>query len=206
MLTSGGIADWHTQDHPENLIDASKAKLNDYVYAQGSGLDHLSYPGTAKISVKESGPLETSLLVKSDAPGTNSIQREIKVYNGLSQVDLIDTILIKPTLSIRRLGHIAFPLNLPGGQVRLDSQFAVTRPELDQIPGANKNWFPVSRWADISNSELWRNSRHARCAADGSGRNYRNLRSGLQRGVDHEDRPDADALLLDFQQPLVHQL
>ena len=146
---SGGIAEWHTKDHPDNLIDPSKAKLNDYVYALGSGLDHLSYPAVPKITVKESGLVEASLLVESSAPGTNSLRREIRVYNGLSRVDLFDE-LDKTNVIEAEAGHIAFPFNLPDGQVRLDSQFAVTRPELDQIPGANKNWFTVSRWADVS--------------------------------------------------------
>ena len=115
----------------------------------GSGLDHLSYPAAPKITVKESGPVEASLLVESDAPGTNFLRREIRIYNGLSRVDLVDE-LDKTNVIEAEAGHIAFPLNLPGGQIRLDSQFAVTRPELDQIPGANKNWFPVSRWADVS--------------------------------------------------------
>ncbi len=146
---SGGIAEWHTKDHPENLIDTNKAKLNDYIYALGSGLDHLSYPAVPKITVKESGPVEASLLVESSAPGTNSLRREVKIYNGLSRVDLVDE-LDKTNVVEAEAGHIAFPLNLPDGQIRLDSQFAVTRPELDQIPGANKNWFTVSRWADVS--------------------------------------------------------
>jgi alpha-mannosidase len=36
--------------------------------------------------------------------------------------------------------------------VRLDIPFATMRPETDQIPGACKNWLPVGRWADVSNS------------------------------------------------------
>jgi len=33
----------------------------------------------------------------------------------------------------------------------MDVPWAVVRPEIDQIPGACKNWFTVQRWVDISN-------------------------------------------------------
>jgi len=27
------------------------------------------------------------------------------------------------------------------------------RPEMDQLPGSCKNWFPVSRWVDVANDD-----------------------------------------------------
>jgi alpha-mannosidase len=148
---SGGITEWTYTDHPDNLIDTTKAKLNDFAYVLGAGLDKVQYPGTPTITVKESGPLVASLLVQSSAPGAKSLSREIKIYNGSPRVDLIDHLDKTDVLDVEA-GHVAFPFNLPDGQVRLDSQFAVVRPEIDQIPGANKNWFTVSRWADVSNA------------------------------------------------------
>ncbi len=149
---SGGITEWISKDHPGNLIDNHHANLNDYVYALGSGLDHLQYAGTPAITVEESGPLVASLLVTGNAPGANSFRREIKIYRNFPRIDIVDD-LDKTDVREVEAGHLAFPFQLPGGQVRLDSQFAVTRPELDQIPGANKNWFPGHRWADISNPQ-----------------------------------------------------
>jgi alpha-mannosidase len=37
--------------------------------------------------------------------------------------------------------------------MRMDIPFAVVRPEVDQLPGACKNWFTVQRWIDISNDQ-----------------------------------------------------
>ncbi len=149
---SGGITKWTNQDHPDNLIDNSKARLNDYVYALGGGLDHLNYPDAPTVTVKESGPLVASLLVQGNAPGTKSLSREVRIYRDSPRIDIIDTLDKTDVLDIEA-GHIAFPFNLPDGQVRIDSQFAVTRPELDQIAGANKNWFSASRWVDVSNDQ-----------------------------------------------------
>ena len=35
----------------------------------------------------------------------------------------------------------------------MDIPLAVMRPEIDQLPGACKNWMPVGRWVDVSNKE-----------------------------------------------------
>jgi alpha-mannosidase len=37
--------------------------------------------------------------------------------------------------------------------MRLDMPWSVVRPEIDQIPGACRNWFAVQRWVDLSNKD-----------------------------------------------------
>ncbi len=49
--------------------------------------------------------------------------------------------------------HLGFAFNVPNGVMRMDIPWAVVRPEIDQMPGACKNWFPVGRWVDVSNRE-----------------------------------------------------
>jgi hypothetical protein len=49
--------------------------------------------------------------------------------------------------------YFAFPLNVPGGRVHVDIPWGVVRPETDQLPGANRNYFAVQRWIDISNEQ-----------------------------------------------------
>ena len=43
---------------------------------------------------------------------------------------------------------------MPDGVLRMDIPWAVIRPEIDQIPGACKNWFAVQRFVDVSNDHL----------------------------------------------------
>jgi alpha-mannosidase len=50
--------------------------------------------------------------------------------------------------------HFGFGFNVPDGVIRMDTPWAVVRPELDQIPGACKNWFTVQRWVDVSNDRF----------------------------------------------------
>jgi alpha-mannosidase len=49
--------------------------------------------------------------------------------------------------------HLAFPFNVPEGVMRMDVPWAVVRPEIDQLPGACKNYFTVQRWVDVSNED-----------------------------------------------------
>jgi hypothetical protein len=47
--------------------------------------------------------------------------------------------------------HFAFPLAVPGGQMRIDMPWALVRPDTDQMAGANKNWLPTHGYVDVSN-------------------------------------------------------
>ena len=108
--------------------------------------------GPAKITVKEAGPLVASLKVESDAPGCVKFSREIRVVDGLDRVDLVN-VLDKKAVREKEGVHLGFAFNVPDGVMRMDIPWAVMRPELDQIPGACKNWFSVGRWVDVSNPE-----------------------------------------------------
>ena len=49
--------------------------------------------------------------------------------------------------------HFGFEFNVPNAKVRFNSPLAVVEPEMDQIPGACKNWFSVERWVDVANAD-----------------------------------------------------
>jgi alpha-mannosidase len=96
--------------------------------------------------------LVASLLVKSDAPGCVAFSREIRVIDGLDRADIIN-VLDKRAVRQKESVHLGFAFHVPGGVMRMDMPWAVVRPEIDQMPGACKNWFPVGRWVDVSNQE-----------------------------------------------------
>jgi alpha-mannosidase len=49
--------------------------------------------------------------------------------------------------------QFAFPFSVPGGKMTMDIPLGNMQPELDQLPGSCKNWFPVGRWIDVSNND-----------------------------------------------------
>jgi len=126
--------------------------LNDYFYVPGKDPKGAQRCGPVKITVKESGPVVASLLIESDAPGCRKLSREIRVIDGIDRLDIIN-IVDKEKIRTKEGVHFAFPFNVPDGVMRMDIPWAVVRPEIDQMPGACKNWFPVGRWVDVSNQE-----------------------------------------------------
>ena len=151
---TGAVCDLRFKGHAENLVDAaSGTALNDYFYLPGADLKNLQRNGAPRITVVDAGPLVATVRIESDAPGCKQLVREVRVVSGQPRVEFVNRL---DKLAVREVegAHIGFGFRVPEGQVRLDTQFSVTRPELDQIPGANKNWFSVSRWADVSNNKL----------------------------------------------------
>ena len=128
-------------------------ELNDYFYLPGSEVSGARRNGAPTIAIKENGPLVASLLVTSDAPGCKQLTREVRVIDGLNRLELIDTVDKLP-IRTKEGVHFGYGFNVPRGVVRMDVGWAVVRPELDQIPGACKNWFSVQRWVDVSNDRF----------------------------------------------------
>jgi len=128
-------------------------RLNRYVYVAGRDPKAGAGSGKPEIRVKERGPLVASLEIRSAAPGANSLVRNIRVVDGLPRVEITD-ILDKQAVRTKEGVHFGFDFNVPKGQIRLDTPWAVVRPEIDQIAGASKNWFTVQHWVDVSNAAI----------------------------------------------------
>ena len=109
--------------------------------------------GPVKITVKEKGPLVSSLLIESDAPGCYKLSRELRIIDGLDRVD-ITNIVDKQAIRKKEGVHFGFAFNVPDGVMKMDMAWAVVQPNVDQIQGANKNYFTVQRWVDISNKDF----------------------------------------------------
>jgi len=127
--------------------------LNDYLYVQGRDPKEPKRNGPVKISVGERGPLLASLVIESEAPGAKKLRRELRVVAGLNRLDIVDCI-DKEKVYEQEGVHIGFGFNVPDGVVRMDTPWAVVRPEMDQLAGACKNYFTVQRWVDVSNDRF----------------------------------------------------
>ena len=149
--TTGSIVQL-TQDGGANLVEASSGfGVNEYVYVAGRDPAVQQRVTSSTIQVKEPGPLVASLLIESTAPGCRKLTRELRMTAGLKQVDLIDT-LDKENVYDKEAVHIAFPFSCVGSTTRIDTPFAVVRPDSDQLVGSCKNYFTVQRWVDVSSS------------------------------------------------------
>ncbi len=125
--------------------------LNRFIYVpgkepkEGRGLENV------RARVKEPGPLVMSILAEADAPGCRRYSVEYRLTEGLPRVDIVHRIDKLPVRSKEAI-HIEFPFAIPGPQTRYDVASGIVRPELDQLPGACRNFFPVQSWVDVSNA------------------------------------------------------
>jgi len=136
-------------------LDAELANgpINNYLYLPGGDVTKVQPSGPARITIMESGPLLVSLLVESDAPGCHHLAREVRLVDGLDRVDLADLV---DKIAVRTVEgvHFGFAFNVPNPVVHINSPGAIGQPEIDQLPGACKNWFSVERWVDVANDQL----------------------------------------------------
>ncbi len=162
---TGAIKSLRARAIDNDFVDsASGDELNDYLYLQGNKLADLQRNGPVRISVKERGPVESVLQIVSEAPGCNSLTREVRLVRGMDYVELTDILDKKPaTLDPsgdyqwankegKESVNIGFPFHVTGGAMQLDIPLALMRPEQDQLPGSCKNWLEVGNYADVSNA------------------------------------------------------
>ncbi|MCP4727044.1 MAG: glycoside hydrolase, partial [bacterium] len=136
----------------EYVRTSDDLKFNGYYYVPGRDPKEKETVSNVRISIKDNGPLIGSLIIESDAPGSNSLKREIRLFNGIDRIDIINTVDKKDIYDPEGV-HFAYPFSIPGGQVRIDLAWGMFRPEYDQLKGANKNYFSAQRWVDVSNDE-----------------------------------------------------
>lgn len=133
-----------------NLIDSGDTLgFNAYWYG-GIVKENLTKQSGADIKVTEHGDVLTRVQIVSLAPGAISLTREIQLVNGLDEVYLTNMVDKKNIIENENV-RFSFPFRVPNGQVRIDIPWATTQIDQDQLPGANKNFYSVQRWVDLSN-------------------------------------------------------
>lgn len=150
---TGAIDSIKAKSNGRELVDKAQGGLGRYWYVRGTDPRQAASVSNVRIRVKERGPLLASLLVEADAPGAKKYSAEIRVIGGLDRVDFVATI---DKRAIRELEgvHIGFPFALSNAEVRYDVAHSIVQPTVDQLQGANKNFFSVQSWVDVSKADF----------------------------------------------------
>ncbi|MGE5361450.1 MAG: polysaccharide lyase family protein, partial [Bacteroidales bacterium] len=150
---TGAIAVLRLAGDDRDFVDASAGVgLNAFRYVLGEDSAHASSNGPARITVVDRGPLVATLRVESEAPGCKRLVREVTLVDGLDYVTLVNAV-DREAVREKDAVHFGFGFNVPGGIVRVDTPWAVVRPETDQLQVANRNWFTAQRFVDVANGE-----------------------------------------------------
>ncbi len=150
---SGSVSGLKLKRSGREFVEISKGQLlNDYVYIieREEDTDWSGLEGSVSVFVEDAGPLVGTLRIESGAAGCEKLVRRVRLVAGQERVDIINTLNKKRVLDPEQ-AYFTFPLNIPGGQAHVDIPWGVVRPETDQMAGANRNFFTVQRWIDISN-------------------------------------------------------
>jgi hypothetical protein len=152
---SGAIASLVWKPRGVELVDRrARRGLGEYLYVLGKdssaarGVSDVRYSATLAPP-----PLVAWQSFRADAPGARSFTEEIRVVAGLDRVDLVirfDKLPVRDKEAV----HIAFPFQVPGGQVRFDVASGIVRPDSEQLRGSLRNFVTVQGWADVSNDSV----------------------------------------------------
>ena len=123
--------------------------LNAFRWLSGDN-DNAAADSAITVSTVESGPLVVELCVKSKATGCRYISRSVRVTQGLPWVE-ISNVVDKLPLPAKDGIHFGFGFDIPKGITHIDIPWGIMEVEKDQLPGGNRNWLTMQRWADVSN-------------------------------------------------------
>ena len=151
---TGAIASFRCQGIPNDLADREvRGGLNHYCYVAGRMGDKPAPSRVTKIEVLVDRGLTASLAVYAGGGGVRQLITILRVIDGIDRVDIIN-VLDKEKVLDKESVHFGFPLQVPGGLMRVNTPWAVVQPNTDQLAGACKNYLTVGRWVDVSNDDF----------------------------------------------------
>lgn len=150
---SGNIVQLIDKATGYNFADASvNGGLNSFIWIPAN--INAPQPDTVvSIQITENGPLVKEIRICSQAPGCRSLTRSVRLVEGQSWIE-ITNIVDKLPLEEKDAIHFGFGFHVPDSKTRVDIPWGVIDIEKDLLPQANRNWFTMQRWLDISNEEL----------------------------------------------------
>ncbi len=153
---TGAISSMRYKPVNHELVDQMLDEgLNDYLYIIGRDptKNRMTIKNGISVFVEDVGPLVATLRIESEAPGCRKLIRRVRVVDGLDHVSLLNT---TDKLKERRPEglYFSFPFDVPEAEARIDVPWTVVQVEKDQMVGANRNYYCVQRFVDLSNDDF----------------------------------------------------
>ena len=126
--------------------------LFQYLYVAGRDPSRAVPSSGGVIAASDIGALVSIIELRGQAPATSGIRRTLVVAAGSDTLEMtveIDKIAVRDKES----GHLAFPLNVPGGVARVDLGEALVEAERHQLPGSNRDFIGAHSVVDVSNAD-----------------------------------------------------
>jgi len=134
-----------------SFFDKNSYGFNEFI-STGRNASNKKFGGQSSAAPKEIGPVVNSIQFKSVPPGTNGLLSEVRSFRTLNKIEILNNIDKKKVFEKENI-RFAFPFNIKNPVNRMDLAWSVIQPEKDQLEGANKNYFTLQRWIDISDEK-----------------------------------------------------
>ncbi len=125
--------------------------INSMLYMAGLDPDFISSTTVKKMDVAETGFVTRKYVITCSMKGANEVKYIISQFNGLNTL-LLSTVVDKKSNREKESVHMAFPFNLKNATTRIGIGDTCYTPELGQLAAANKDFYSVQRWLDVSDS------------------------------------------------------
>lgn len=161
-LSNGNISvAWNVQDGsiyslknmtPFNYAGSFKNQgINSYWYVPGLNPEEAVTSPKTQFSIKENGPVLTTISLRSAAPGANYLERNISLFKGDDKV-YIDNSIDKKSEREKESVHFGFPFNEALKNVHVDAGYGIIKYLDNQLPGSNMDYMYGRRWIDASDT------------------------------------------------------
>jgi alpha-mannosidase len=160
---TGGLKSLYDKTGGKELVDGSAPyTLNQFLYVSGGGgtllIDNIygrrppdlaiDSPASARIVERVRTPLGQRLIVEMRARNAPKIRSEYRLYEGLKRAEILNT-LQKEEVRDQEAVYFAFPFaaQKPGFEYQIQNGWV--RPNVDQLPGACREWFATQNLVHI---------------------------------------------------------
>lgn len=135
-----------------DAFEYASGGLNDYLYTGRIAKDPQTIGKIREVEILEDGPVAATLRVLSDAPGCNSLCRDVTLYKGIGRVDIVNTIDKKDIRDFENVRFV-FPFNFPHPEISMDLAMSEVHPEREQLAGVNKNYYSLQNGLSVGDLE-----------------------------------------------------
>jgi hypothetical protein len=164
---TGGIASLIDKRTGRELVDKSAPyKLNEYLYVSGgdgTNIVDLGANKPADLTIHE--PKYPAAFPPDTFPGiakeldvvcttekTSDLVTEYWLWDGCPRLDIRNFVTRIPS-RMKEAAYFAFPFAATDPHWRLEIPNGVMRPEIDQLPGACKEWYAIQHFARLTSKE-----------------------------------------------------
>ena len=145
---------YETVDHPDDRLAIADISFDKPEFFTGHKDTPWRRETATRVTLEDAAIDEgrASITVKIEAPGVSAAS-VVYALDADTKSVIIDWSIDKLEHPTAEAVFIAFPFNLKRADFLLDLNGIPSVPNRDQLDGAAKDWYPVGRWASVSDGE-----------------------------------------------------